>query len=677
MLSTSRVLAIGLLVLAAFMASAQSEAPPSDPAVHTFNGHSFQYSQTPGWVHAVEFDTTPTAEGREGAVDYRLVDEQIRVRGADTTAFHRYVTRPLTIGGIEQASKLQVQFNPAFEQLVIHEAGVWRKGVFKSRFDAQAVRILSAEPDSGDDILTGEVTALLYLKDVRSGDDIEFAYSIVGRNPTLGGRFSNWFALNWTQPVVRRTMRIFMPHQRALKLQNYNHDLAPTTSRLGSDTVFEWDVRDGPIMIDEGDYPAEYDAQRAVSVSEYNDWQNVADWAQRLYPIEAVTSTEFATLVAELKQLPKPAALMQALGFVQNEIRYVSLSFGSNAFRPHRPDEVLEARYGDCKDKTLLLLHLLQAIGIEAQPALVSTTRGAGIATIAPMPDIFDHVIVRAVVGDQTYWLDGTRRFQGTSLDTIGMADFGYALVLAPQPDGGGLKAMEIAPSYEPKQHVIERFTVSSYDQPARYEVDTVYEGSFAESERSSLAESGRGKLEQQYLTYQKDLYKGLTLAEPLAVEDDVARNRIVIKERYEIADFLTLEDGWLSYGVSPYGIETVLQMPKKKQRTGPAYIGSPGLYKSTVTVQMPHAFIPGDDVSFQKVLAPISYDYSQSDDGRTVTTEQTLHLRSHALAAEAMPELSTLHESIADRQWVSSVHPENTPTVAFLRKVIMKLQEL
>ncbi|GAA3952729.1 DUF3857 domain-containing protein [Allohahella marinimesophila] len=677
MLSTSRVLAIGLLVLAASMASAQSEAMPSEPAFHSFNGYNFRYSQSPDWVHPVRFDDTPAAEGKEGAVHYHLVDEQIRVDDSETTAFRRYVKRPLTIGGIEEASKLEVRFNPAFEALVFHRAGVWRKGVFESRFDAKAVRILNAERDYESDILTGQVTALLYLKDVRSGDDIEIAYSIVGRNPTLGDRFAHWFALNWTQPVARRTIRILMPHQRPLKLQNYNHDLAPITSRLGSDTVFEWDVRNGPVMVDDGDYPAEYDAQRAVSVSEYDDWQSVADWAQPLYPIETVTSAEYAALVAELKQLPRPAALMRALGFVQNEIRYVSLSFGSNAFRPHRPDDVLEARYGDCKDKTLLLLHLLQAIGIEAHPALVSTTRQAGIATIAPMPDIFDHIIVRAVVEGKTYWLDGTRRFQGTSLDTVGMADFGYALVLASQQSGGGLKAIEISSNYEPKQHVIERIVVSAYDEPARYEVDTVYEGSFAESERSALAESGRSKLEQQYLTYQKDIYKGLTLAEPLAVEDDVAENRIVIKERYEIADFLTLEEGWLSYGVSPYGIDTVLQMPEKKQRTGPAYIGSPGMYRSTVSVQMPHAFISGDDVTFQKVLGPISYDYSQSDDGRTVTAEQTLHVRNHALPAEAMPELSALHESIADRQWVSSVHPENTPTVAFLRKVIMKIQEL
>ena len=62
---------------------------------------------------------------------------------------------------------------------------------------------------------------------------------------------------------------------------------------------------------------------------------------------------------------------MLALQFVQNKIRYVSLSFGSNAYHPHHPDEVLQNRYGDCKDKSLLLLSLLRAAGIQAWPALV------------------------------------------------------------------------------------------------------------------------------------------------------------------------------------------------------------------------------------------------------------------------------------------------------------------
>jgi transglutaminase-like putative cysteine protease len=59
-----------------------------------------------------------------------------------------------------------------------------------------------------------------------------------------------------------------------------------------------------------------------------------------------------------LQALPKAQAAMLALQFVQNKIRYVSRSFGSNAYHSHHPDEVLQNRYGDCKDNSLLLLLL-------------------------------------------------------------------------------------------------------------------------------------------------------------------------------------------------------------------------------------------------------------------------------------------------------------------------------
>ena len=44
----------------------------------------------------------------------------------------------------------------------------------------------------------------------------------------------------------------------------------------------------------------------------------------------------------------------------------------------------MERRFGDCKDKTLLLLSLLDALGIEAYPALVNTDVQRGIRQQAP-----------------------------------------------------------------------------------------------------------------------------------------------------------------------------------------------------------------------------------------------------------------------------------------------------
>src|SRR5712671_5916132 len=60
--------------------------------------------------------------------------------------------------------------------------------------------------------------------------------------------------------------------------------------------------------------------------------------------------------------------------YVVRNVRYVSLSFGAGRYQPHAAAEVLANQYGDCKDKHTLFASLLNALGIKAYPALISTT---------------------------------------------------------------------------------------------------------------------------------------------------------------------------------------------------------------------------------------------------------------------------------------------------------------
>jgi hypothetical protein len=63
--------------------------------------------------------------------------------------------------------------------------------------------------------------------------------------------------------------------------------------------------------------------------------------------------------------------------YLRSNVRYVAVEIGEGRFIPHNPAEVLKKKYGDCKDKAILFIALLKAIGIEAYPVL-TLTRGSG-----------------------------------------------------------------------------------------------------------------------------------------------------------------------------------------------------------------------------------------------------------------------------------------------------------
>ena len=93
-------------------------------------------------------------------------------------------------------------------------------------------------------------------------------------------------------------------------------------------------------------------------------------------------------------------------GFVAQNIRYVSLSFGVGRFQPHAGSDVLQTGYGDCKDKHTLLQSLLLAEGIQSYPVLIHSERK--LDPDVPSPAQFDHVITAVKFGENLTWLDAT-----------------------------------------------------------------------------------------------------------------------------------------------------------------------------------------------------------------------------------------------------------------------------
>jgi hypothetical protein len=84
------------------------------------------------------------------------------------------------------------------------------------------------------------------------------------------------------------------------------------------------------------------------------------------------------------------------LELVRERVRYVAVEVGVGGYRPSPPGEVLERRWGDCKDKSLLLIDLLAQAGVEAHPALVRLDEHRRIDSRFPGADQFNHLIVAA-----------------------------------------------------------------------------------------------------------------------------------------------------------------------------------------------------------------------------------------------------------------------------------------
>jgi hypothetical protein len=84
--------------------------------------------------------------------------------------------------------------------------------------------------------------------------------------------------------------------------------------------------------------------------------------------------------------------------FARQDVRYVAVEVGIGGYRPAAPEDTLTRRWGDCKDKSVLLVDLLAAAGIEAYPALIRLAPKGRVDADFPSPDEFNHVVVAVPV---------------------------------------------------------------------------------------------------------------------------------------------------------------------------------------------------------------------------------------------------------------------------------------
>jgi hypothetical protein len=107
--------------------------------------------------------------------------------------------------------------------------------------------------------------------------------------------------------------------------------------------------------------------------------------------------------------------LKSLFDFVADSVAYVALRVGSGDFVPHDCGQIIERRFGDCKDQTILLGSLCRSAGLEAYPALISTADYPDIRSLHPWPAVFDHTLVVVKHEGNEYILDPGDPFSDVS----------------------------------------------------------------------------------------------------------------------------------------------------------------------------------------------------------------------------------------------------------------------
>ena len=667
--------------------------------------HGYAIKPIPDWVKptpAFDPELVPTGEVTHG-FHSRLDDFQYNglVHG-QSTQFNAIEYALSNRYGVENYSSIEISFDPSYEQLDLHELTIKRGDQHIDKLSTSRFDLLRTESDRAALIYDGTRTLAIVMDDVRIGDVVRYSYSLSGENPIYQGHREFRIHTQLWSPLDRQYTRVLTAADRPLnrRVRGENIPLILTEENGIQEIIL--DQRAVPEFSIEDDVPNWHYNRGTIVFSDMNDWRSVVDWALPMYQLPEQPA-EQASLVEGNNEIANIASVIRnshesveeqvgaALNWVQEEIRYFGIELGKNSHWPSRPEETLHRRFGDCKDKALLLIALLRELGIESHAALVNTNRGLEAANYPYRMHAFNHVIVHVQLDDRVHFIDPTRYNQMGALGKVHEPNYGRALILAESTTGltemgtsrsrfltsitktltlptVDVATIDVSASVKDSLLAIAAGTNSADassvadEQLASMVVETRRSGLAAENIMDSLETDGARALSQAYWEYYEEYFKGI---EAIGQADfHVGHDVLTIGEKYSIDKFWTADENVERYRwVHADEVIAFLDSPDSiTDRKLPYELIHPVRVEETIEVIMPEGLRIDDlQASVQNSWVSFSKESTLNDDGTRLTVNFRFQTLTDEVAAEDLAEYA---ESIVEISDLASFYLEDRPTL-------------
>jgi transglutaminase-like putative cysteine protease len=561
------------IVLLALVAGANATA--AEPEWRESNGFRYGIAAAPAWVEPVPVGPDAPKESSQPAMRVLLSDMQIDHRSTPATYYFDVVYQPLSQEAVRHIAQFEMSFVPDYQQLLLHRIDVVRDGQRTDRLASARISLSQRESRFEQSQLDERVSLLATLEDVRVGDEVRYALSLVGDNPMLRGVDQDHALFGGSFPQRFSRLRALYPAGTVLASRGVAGAPAATIRDDAGGVVFEAIAWHQPAILPESSIAAWFAAYPLVEVAPRRSWADVVRWAQALFPPSAPAAAEIEALLLQWRALPDDEArTLAALHWVQDEVRYFARLFGEGTHRPATPDDVVQRRYGDCKDKSRLLSELLTALGIEARPVLVSMATQRGVLDRLPSGGAFDHVIVRARVDGRDYWLDPTVTMQRGRLAQHGFAEFGAGLEIA-----AGEHALKAIPMQDEINHIRVEETVraAARGETAEFDIEAVWRGRAAETMRRDIASRGNETIANEWLERYRRVYGALQTRTAATFEDDAQENAVHLRLQLAgDAPWRARDHFGNGAALAAMGVGHMLELPQELTRRTPLALQFP-----------------------------------------------------------------------------------------------------
>jgi len=369
------------------------------------------------------------------------------------TYSQRLVYRILTAGAHESWSTVEEGWEPWHQARPEIRARVITPDGAEHLLDPATIAENSATRDAADMFEDGRVLRAP-LPATRAGAVVEQQVTVRDTAPFFDGGVVRLHSLDPGMPLLHARLTLEAPAAMPLRwVARELPGVSPREEVVAGRRRLTFEARDlDPADDPEPGLPAETPRSAYVAFSTGRSW---ADLARRYSEIvdRSIRGADIAPFLRSASAGAPPASQLETINRIlarmSDEVRYTGMELGEGGLIPRTPAETLKRRFGDCKDKAVLLTALLRAADIPAYVALLNADESdQDVEESLPGFGLFNHAIV-VVPGAPAIWIDPTDPYARAG--ELPVADQGRRALVA-SPTATGLVRTPEATSAENRQ---------------------------------------------------------------------------------------------------------------------------------------------------------------------------------------------------------------------------------
>ncbi|MFK5855578.1 MAG: DUF3857 domain-containing protein [Bacteroidota bacterium] len=513
---------------------------------------NYIFEKTPEWVKRIEIPDSSDVSVYDVLSGYYLTLMDYQVNLDNEEVYNHTIINVVSYSGITEASQLSVPYDTSYQELKIHHLFIWRKGKKIDRTKDLSFEFINNELNLNDGIYTGQITAYDILNDIRKDDLIDFAYTLKGNNPIFDNEKYVFVPLEMLNPVDLYYVRIIYPVGKEYRYNCFDCDsLFVETFVIDNNNIIEIRNENAKAIVLEDYIPTWSLPFKYFTLSSFDSWVDVNNWAQKVFSLnyDPMLDSVFSEIFTGNEDSDQK--INKIINFVQDDIRYMGIESGIGSIKPFPPEQVVVQRFGDCKDKSLLLVSLLNQIGVEnAYPVLVNTFMQHNVDKLHISNQVFNHVIVRFDYNDSTYWVDPSISTQGGDFRDMFNIDYGKVLIIGLPED----TLQNMSPQKTKSgAYITDEIVINSFTEPSSLRITSNRYGFEADQRRAILQYYTTKDIADAVTKDLKLIYPVVNRIGELEITDNIETNNFVVVYNYEIDDFWEIKDYKTEF--SPNGV--------------------------------------------------------------------------------------------------------------------------